>query len=206
MKALKPIFSRHPVIDKMSFVNWRTDSDSIIGNTRVLADGYFRAGITLTKICIRNNRDKKADVFIFPILNNLNHGIELYLKAILWNVNESMGMGRKMEGKHNIRQIYQTLKSRIGQAPCNISSKQFGERTAELRAYLDELYTRIKANDKNDKMDFSRYPFGHQFENHFYVDQMGTIEIDLVNLRKRFETIQLQLETLSDYLYYDEEL
>lgn len=166
----------------------------------------WRKGVSLSGIySIRNNRDKKADVLIFPILNNLNNGIELYLKAILWNINELMGRERKMEGKHNIKQIYNTLQARIGESSCGISSKDFTQRTIELKAYLEELYERIKADDRNDKMDFSRYPFGYQFEKHFYVDRMGTIEIDLVNLKKRFETIQIQLETLSDYLYYGEE-
>src|SRR5690625_6409664 len=37
--------------------------------------------ITMSKKCLSGNEDKKADVLIFPILNNANHGIELYLKS-----------------------------------------------------------------------------------------------------------------------------
>ncbi|RZK15153.1 MAG: hypothetical protein EOO43_15445 [Flavobacterium sp.] len=53
-------------------------------------------------------------------------------------------------------------------------------------------------------MDFSRYPFDNKYYNHFYVEQIGNVEIDLENFVKRFSTIHESLESLSDYLYHIE--
>ncbi|WP_157449626.1 hypothetical protein [Croceitalea dokdonensis] len=81
---MKKVFSRHDqIIEKISFVNWRTDGGDDISNMLVLADGYLSSGIELTKRCLDNNKWKEADKLIFPIFHNVNHGIELYLKALI---------------------------------------------------------------------------------------------------------------------------
>lgn len=53
-------------------------------------------------------------------------------------------------------------------------------------------------------MDFSRYPFDNKYENHFYVDQIGNVEIDLENLVERFTVIHQSLEKFTDFLYHIE--
>lgn len=60
----------------MAFLNWRMDSGDII-NLFNLGDGYFQSALILCKNIIQNNERKKADIIIFPILMNFNHGIEL---------------------------------------------------------------------------------------------------------------------------------
>ncbi|HVV55193.1 MAG TPA: hypothetical protein VHC47_07710 [Mucilaginibacter sp.] len=54
-------------------------------------------------------------------------------------------------------------------------------------------------------MDFSRYPFNTKYEQHFYVDIVGNVEVDLENFVSRFEIIHQNLENLWSFLY-DQEL
>ena len=201
---MQPIFSRNIDIDKIAFINWRIAQGDDIRNLLVLADGFMSSAIELSNVCLADNQDKKADALIFPILTNANHGIELYLKAILWTLNKLTETDSKIEGRHNIKQIYETVKSRIKSYGGQVSIKGFNEQTVDLKAYVDELFTKINATPKNDKMDFSRYPFSDKYENHFYVDEIGNVEIDLENFVARFKTIHENLENLSSFLFYQE--
>ncbi|RZK15154.1 MAG: hypothetical protein EOO43_15450 [Flavobacterium sp.] len=78
-----------------------------------IADGFMRSAIELSKYALSNNEDKAADILIFPILTNANHGIELYLKALTWMLNKKMGEETRIEGAHNIHQIYATVRSKL---------------------------------------------------------------------------------------------
>lgn len=71
-KSEKPIFSRNDDIDKMAFLNWRMESGEII-NLFNLAEGYFQSALILTEECLKENRDKKADIVIFPFRIKHNH-------------------------------------------------------------------------------------------------------------------------------------
>jgi len=159
IKSIKPIFSRNDDdIDKMAFVNWRMESGEL-RNLCNLADGYFQSATILIDDCLTENKDKKADIIIFPILACLNHGIELYIKSITLMLNKLIGNNLKIDGTHNLKQLFDTLKARIkdldGQKRLNEFEKDF----VNLSKYINELAQKIKASPKNNKMDFSRYPF-----------------------------------------------
>lgn len=198
-----PIFSRNQDFDKTAFLNWRFDSDNDMVHLLNLAEGYIDAAILLVNCSLADNRDKKADILIFPILMNANHGIELYLKALIWLLNRLLGNESKIEGKHNIKQIYQTVQGKIKQYG-KPSLKDFNAATKGLKLYLNELYEKVNAVSKDDKMDFSRYPLSNNYSEHFYVRTYGNIEIDLENLISRLTDIKTSLETFTDYLYYQE--
>jgi hypothetical protein len=201
---MKPIFSRNIDIEKMAFLNWRIEKDDHILNLLNIAEGFLHSSIELAKLCLADNEDKKADIIIFPILTNANHGIELYLKSLNWTLNELMGIDRTIEGKHNLKQIFQTIKAKFKEYKGNITYKEFGVLTIELENYIDELFAKIQATPQNDKMDFSRYSISNNNDDHFYVSDYGCVEIDLENLIVRFETIKRNLEQLTDFLYYNE--
>lgn len=185
----------------MAFLNWRMDH-SDIKNILNLADGFLLSAILLAKKCLANNHDKKADIVIFPILANANHGIELYLKGMIWTLNKLLGNNSKIEGKHNIQQIFKTLRSKIKEHEGQGKLKAFDLETKELSDYLVELCNKVKATPRDDRMDFSRYPFSNKYENHFYVDGLGNVEIDLENFVYRFKRIKNKLEIISDFYYY----
>jgi hypothetical protein len=201
---MQPIFSRNPDINKIAFLNWRIIEGEDIRNMLNLAEGYLDASLELAKNCLADNVDKKADILIFPVLTNANHGIELYLKAINWVLNKLLDSDKRIEGRHNIKQIFQTVRSKIDLYNGQLSAKRFNASMKGLESYINELFEKIEATPRNDKMDFSRYPFGNEYENHFYVDEIGNVEIDLENFVRRFEAIKEKLEAMTDFLYYQE--
>jgi len=201
INLLKPVFSRQEDINRIAFLNWRMDHSGI-QNLLTMADGFMLSSIYLAKLCLADNSDKKADIVIFPILTNANHGIELYLKGLTWILNKLLNIENKIEGKHNLDQIYRTVKSKIKQLDGQEGKEKFEAETKELNDYLTELVAKVKATPKDDKMDFSRYPFTNKYENHFYADMIGNVEIDLDNLVDRLELIRSKLETISDFFHY----
>lgn len=199
---IKNIFSRNEDYRKIAFLNWRMDSDNIL-NLFNLGDGYLDSSIILIEKCISDNKDKKADIFIFPILTGINHGIEVYLKGITIVFNKMLQNQQSADGTHNLKQLFDTLKARIkdldGQKVLNEFEKDF----EELSTYIDELNTKIESTQRNDKMDFSRYPFSKKEENHFYVNNWTNVELDLENLRNRAIAIKDKLDGFSEYAYFD---
>lgn len=203
---MQPVFSRNPNIDKTAFLNWRFRHDRDILNMLQLANGYMLSAKELANHSLRNNSDKKADILIFPILTNANHSIELYLKGMLWTLNELISNGSKVEGNHNLEQIYTTVRARVREyaAKGNIVLSDFDKSMEPLKHYIDELFQKIEATSKDPKIDFSRYPFSKNYENHFYIEAIGNVEIDLENFIKRFEIIHTELENISSWLYHHE--
>lgn len=174
-----------------------------IKNILNLADAYLTSAIHLSIDCINDNADKKADILIFPILANTNHGLELYIKGITLILNGLLENNKKIEGTHNLKQLFNTLKARIKELDGQRILNQFVKDFIELSEYIDELFEKIKSTPKNDKMDFSRYPTTKQYENHFYVDTFTNIEIDLENLINRLNIMYSKLESFSEYLLFE---
>lgn len=198
---LQPIFSRNEDHNKIAFMNWRVSRDaSDIEKLRNMADGFMTSAIDLAKRSWLYNQNKEADILIFPMLHNANHGIELYLKAIMWALNQLMNSEKRIEGNHNIDQMFRMIKSKIKKHYGQEELKDFEEVTRELEHYIKELTAKIRATPKEDKMDFSRYPFNTKYENHFYVDVLGTVEIDVENFFRRFESIHRMLDQLFYWL------
>ena len=69
-------------IENSAYLNWRFD---FIRNTEnqfyEMGKAYFETAITLIDDCLNDNIDKKDDIWIFPILFNVVHGTEIYLKG-----------------------------------------------------------------------------------------------------------------------------
>jgi hypothetical protein len=201
---MKPIFSGNSDYKKSAFVNWRTSKHEDIQNMLVLAEGFLSSAIELAKASLADNSHNKADMLIFPILTNANHGIELYLKSLVWTLNKLLNSQYKIEGKHNIKQILETAKAKIKEYKGQETLDYFNEQTEDLQNYISELFTKIQATPQKDKMDFSRYPFDEKYSNHFYVDEIGNIEVDLENFVLRFEKILETLDERVSYFFYQE--
>jgi hypothetical protein len=140
---------------------------------------------------------------IFPILFSANHAIELYLTSILWNINVISNSNNKIEGKHNIKQLYSMVCSRIS-AFYNRIGKDFISETKIVNKYIEELYARIESEhlDSENRIDFSRYPMDEQYNNHFYLETYDNIIIDLAYCKEVFSKIEESLECASSYLSF----
>lgn len=202
---MKGIFTYNADIDKTAYLNWRTEKHNAIGNMISLADGYFKSAIKLSESLLNNNVNKDADVIIFPMLFSVNHGIELYLKVLIWEYNILLKNDKKFEKHHNIRQLYNVVEKRMIEFETDKDKrKQFRKLTLGLRYYIDELYENMEVGENNkDNMDFSRYPFNRSFENHFYtVDYINKV-VDLENFEIRFKEIGENLNSITSCYLYD---
>src|SRR5690625_1167216 len=198
------IFTGNQDYTKTAFLNWRTSKSEDIGNMLILAEGFLCSAITMSKKCLSGNEDKKADVLIFPILNNANHGIELYLKSLIWTLNKLLNSDKKIEGSHNIQQMYQTVQSKVRKYKNNDWLSHFNEQSKELKDYIDEHFSLISDDSNKVNMDFSRYPITNDYENHFYIDRLDNVKIDLEKLVLRLEKIKQALDERASYFFYQE--
>lgn len=78
--------------------------------------------------------------------------------------------------------------------------KAFEEGMVDLESYIDELVVKIESTSKYDKMDFSRYPISNDM-NHFYVDRLENVEVDLENFIRQFEIINDRLGSIAERFY-----
>ncbi|WP_346891224.1 hypothetical protein [Clostridium sp. UBA3887] len=204
---MKNIFSYNANINKNAYMNWRIDKHEYISNMIKIAEGYMKSSIILCEEMLGNNWRNDADIVIFPILFNANHAIELYLKSITWTLNILLKENRKIEGQHNIQQIFNTVKKRVDKYEETKERKRvFKELTNNLQEYIDELFGLIKTNsgkDNKDKMDFSRYPFDQNYNNHFYAETFDNVVVDLENFVQRFKEIGENLKMISEHYLYD---
>ncbi|WP_017212376.1 hypothetical protein [Clostridium beijerinckii] len=204
---MKDVFSYNTDINKTAYMNWRTNKHDYINNMINVADGFMKSSLILGKEIVNDNYGKRADVIIFPILFNANHAIELYLKAITWTLNVLLKNNKKIEGNHNINQMFNNMKSRVMEFETDKDRKaEFKKLTQNLSCYLDELKTTI--NDKEskkgqDNMDFARYPFDNKYINHFYVDTYDNVAVDLENFINRFTEIGNNLSSIAQHYLYD---
>lgn len=204
---MKKIFSYNSDINKTAYLNWRTMHHQPIHNMNVLAEGYFDSAILLSKCCLEDNNDKKADVIIFPMLFSLNHGIELYVKSICWSLNILLDSEKKFKKSHNIKEIWEIAKGKIktfGFAN-DRPRETFEEMIIVLDNYLDELTSKIKTDETNNNayknIDFSRYPMNKSYKCHFYLQTFDNVPVDLENFIEVTANIKNCLNLLSGYYY-----
>lgn len=204
---MKEIFSYNADINKTAYMNWRTNSHNHIYNMIVIADGFMESAILLAKTALDDNSDKKADGIVYPMLFNANHAIELYLKALTWTLNILLKSVNKIEGQHNIQQIFQVVEKRVLEFETDKDRrKEFKKMIEGIRFYIDELFDKISdqtGNKRKDNMDFSRYPFDQQYIPHFYINEFDNVVVDLENFVERFKDIGENLRLLSTYYLFD---
>jgi len=201
---MSKIFKGNPnTFEKTAFLNWRVYQDDEIGNILSLAEGFLNSSINLLKLCVSNNEDNKADMLIFPILTNLNHGMELYLKALIWTLNKLNKSEEKFSKTHNLKTLINESLKKIKETEGDDSFKHFSQSTTELQSYISELYEKINTDGKSDNIDFSRYPITKKMKNHFYVAEKENVEIDLVHLLNVTEKILESLDDRVSYFFYD---
>lgn len=199
------VFDYNADINKTAYMNWRVQQHQPLHNMLVIADGYSQSVILQIDACLADNHDKKADVVIFPVLFSMNHAIEVYLKVINWSLNILLEKDDKYCGGHDIRQIWNTVKSLVNVFEEEKDRKiQFKGMTEKLEEYIAELYQHIDGNinahKKMKNMDFSRYPFNTDYHYHFYIETFENVVVDLEYLKELFEEISCNLSCIAgDY-------
>ena len=205
---MKEIFSGNGDIEKTAYMNWRTQHFDHIHNMIVIAEGFSDSSLFLVKETLKDNRDKKADNLIFPILFNANHGIEVYLKAICWTQNQLLDKKDQFPPNHDLKTLFDNVVKLENEL--NSGSKAvFHEMLSQLQAYIHELYGKIertiikKGKEKPiHDITFCRYPLNKDPNNdnlvpQFYINTFDNVVVDLENFLSVFKSIFDNLDSLS---------
>lgn len=208
-----PNFFDDTYSSKSAYLNWRIyphqDVETQFFN---LGEGYFEVAVSLIEQCIENNKSRRADIWIFPILFNIVHGIELYLKgfnslyAKYKKLNEESELvDSKIEGKHNILQLCNKALSMIEQD----EEKEFFNELKFVKKFIEYIY------DKTDDMAFARYPINRKKDKQFYVSNQNVIiNLDsllcwIIKIKDILEKICFALDCsvseLSEYYEYSQD-
>ena len=183
-------------------MNWRIEGHNIADNLMVLESGFEEAAKQLMKSVLDDNRLKQADVLIFPIMYAIDQSIELYLKAIIY-ILEQLETGTPNNYKtHDIKSLFDTMMSFIKKQEQKTEGLQ--AHVAPLKEYIKELYSHIVNSTGKAQMDFARYPFDTDRNPHFYVCTMENVVVDVENLLNRYAEIMDCLKGL--YYMYDAKL
>lgn len=176
MKNLPNYFEFTGDVEKTAYLNWRFDFNRDLENQFYdMAKGYFETSLALIDNCLSDNSMHKADIWIFPIMFNVVHGIEVYLKGfnsqyrILAKLQKDEYQASKIEGKHDIRQLCQVAVSLV---KTNHDEALITE-LAFIQKFIEILY------ENTDDMTFARYPVTSKGEKQFYVKQKDNVTVDL---------------------------
>lgn len=202
---MKPLFSPNPkTVNYTAFVNWRVQLQEGPHNLIVLGDGFFDSAIILIEHALRNNTNKIADSIIFPMIHNINHAIELHLKAIEYSLNCQLQNGRLFSGGHDVLQLLQTVLSRIEDIEGKRKSNEYGKIIVVLSNYINEIYHKVDKVTNDKKLEFSRYPvMSNKRDAHFYIKATENVEIDLENYLKIVHDMRNILKQMLDEFYFN---
>ena len=200
-QKMDSIFQYNQNVEKTAYLNWRSNKYT---NQRrqlvVMGDNFFSSAYNLLQQCINDNGDKKADSWIFPIMFNIVHGIEIYLKAI--NVILNIVLNEKnqvIKGGHDIKQLCQTSKSLIlkyKNRNKNETTDQMWTAIKVIENFIENIY------EKTNDMTFARYPMDKNKNGHFYIQTLDNSVIDMELLEKQMVIVYKMLE----FIYQTPEL
>ncbi|WP_029503465.1 hypothetical protein [Lachnoclostridium phytofermentans] len=176
MNSLPNYFDFSGDMQRTAYLNWRFEFNRDLENQFYdMAKGYFETSLSLIENCLSDNLGHKADIWIFPIMFNVVHGIEVYLKGfnsqyrILAKLQRDEYQATKIEGKHDIRQLCQVAISLVK----DNNDKDLLVELTFIKRFIDILYA------NTDDMTFARYPVTSKGEQHFYVKEKDNVTIDL---------------------------
>lgn len=196
-KKLDSIFQCNADINKTAYMNWRTGfADGSRRQFIIIGEAFFTSAYHLVKECLNDNSDKKADSWIFPILFNVIHGTELYLKAINSVLSAILGKKRGItEGGHDLKTLCGTARNLIIEYK-NLhkdnTTEQMFTAVKVVERFIDNIYA------KTDDMTFARYPMDKDKNGHFYIQNLENEVVDLILLRDQISVIYHMLEYIYD--------
>ena len=197
LKALPNYFDSSSDIFNTAFLTWRFDASRDLEiKFYEMGKAYFDTSLALINICLSDNRDKKADTWIFPILFHVVHGIEVYLKGfnsqyrIFKKLQKEEYQESKIEGDHNIKQLCEVAISLI----IKNKDKELLPEFRFVQKFINILY------DNTSDMSFARYPLTSEKTDHFYVSKDENISIDLNVLKAWIDRVYQILENSTGFI------
>lgn len=200
-KKLDTIFQYNSDIDKTAYLNWRTGfARTSRRQFVVIGEAFFSTAYNLIQQCLLDNSDKKADPWIFPIMFDIVHGIEVYLKAINAALSVVLNKERGVaEGGHDLKALCGAARNLIIEYKNqhkNTTTEQMFQAIKIVDKFIVNIY------QKTDDMTFARYPLAKNKQGHFYID---TFENEVIDLEILLEQIVYVYKML-DFIYEMPEL
>lgn len=195
-KKLDTIFQYNADINKTSYLNWRTGfAHTSRRQFVVMGEAFFSTAYNLLQQCLIDNSDKKADSWIFPIMFNIVHGIEVYLKAINAVLSVVLKKNRDVsEGGHDLKALCGTARNLVIEYKTtnkNTTTSQMFEGIKVVEKFISNIY------EKTDDMTFARYPLAKNKQGHFYIETFENEVIDLELLKEQIVYVFKML----DFIY-----
>lgn len=153
-----------------AFLNWCFDNSmgknnkdnpfQKINDNFQMGKAYIsNAIIVLYSIVYNNNSLSMADILIFPILFNIWHGIELWLKSSIDAINMINNTKNELKSNHNIYQYMDMLMTKLQEMNMTRTTENA---LNEVNLLIDE-FKRVDAH-----FDFARYSFDNCGNYQFY--------------------------------------
>lgn len=182
---------------KTAYLNWRFDFTRDIENQFFdMAKGYFETSIFLLENCIADNNRHKGDIWIFPIMFNVVHGIEVYLKGfnslyrIFTKLQQDEYQESKIEGKHDIKQLSQVAIKLLRDS----NNTELLEEMLFVQRFIEILYK------NTDDMTFARYPKTQKGDKHFYGKDKNNVTIEMDVFRQWILRVFKILDRCTGYI------
>jgi len=155
--------------DKYAFLNWRMDDGigrnylepniQMVSDNYYMGRGYLGNALLSLYLLIEKNKFGVADIVIFPILFNIWHGMELWLKSSCRAIEIIFDESIIKKKNHNIYDYYNCLHDFIK----NRNFHYINENAlVDLAVVIDE-FRKVDAN-----FDFARYSFDNNGNYQFY--------------------------------------
>ena len=183
-KNLPSFYEYGKELNKTAYMSWKFNSSFEIENDfDIMSVAYFECALELINKCIKDNTDKKLDTWIFPILYNISHSIELKLKAIYLYLHKELDSTKT---NHNWIDLIKILKKTFITKNKNISerNKKINEQFILCLEIAEKFVKKILNNSVD--ITFIRYPYDKKNNSFFYNSSEENIVIDLILLRNEF--------------------
>lgn len=158
-----------------AYLTWRMHDDNIDFAYKEMGEGYFVSSIILLENCLEDNRDRKGDSIVFPILFNIEQAVELYLKAMIKLVQRNGENLCINTNGHNIASKLQSFMDRFHSKDPAKAAIAF-ENYDIVSAFLSYLF------EYTDDCTFARFPDSKNATPHFFVNQSKQVIVDMSEL------------------------
>lgn len=165
-----------------AYMSWRMCSREESDCYKEQGEAYIVSAIILLEQCLIDNRDRKGDAVIFPILFNIEQGIELFLKAYLILISKYVVDYELPKKNHNLKGLissFEKVMTDLNQDTAATGLCGF----INIKIFVDLLF------ENSDDCTFARFPYDIKDHKHFYVDSRESIIVDMKNLSEWIKSI-----------------
>lgn len=172
LDAIAPIYYEN-LHDQPNFayLNWLVGHEKKALNFKQFGENYLVGCLSMLDVVLKDNSHRLGDRVIYPIIFDAIHGIELYLKAFLFEM--KYDDEAKIWG-HSVKRLLSLVQETSN------NEKYFSLVNPDMRyveLFLDEIFK------YSDDTTFARYPNDRSGYEQFFVNSKNNIIIDMKILR-----------------------